>query len=76
MLEPERVSRALRELRSLTREVGANDPESFAELVAIRAEFDGLIKGAAAAQLRQGYSWGAIARALGVTRQSAHARYR
>lgn len=77
MLEPDRITRAERELKSLTREVGQNDPEAFAQLVAIRDHFDSLIA-LAANELRnvQGYSWADLARPLGLSRQSVYERYR
>lgn len=75
MLEPARITRAERELRSLCAEVGANDPEAFSELVAIRDRFDSMIREAAEAQRANGYSWTDLGRVLGVTRQSARERY-
>lgn len=76
-LEPARRSRALRELRSLCAEVGANDPEAFAELVAIQAAFGAMVKEAAAELRTTGrYSWADLARPCGITRQSAHERWR
>lgn len=76
MLEPERITRAQRELRSLVRDAGDNDPEAFAALVGL-AEWlrvEGL-KEAASAQLAHGYSWADVAKPLGITRQSAWARF-
>lgn len=76
MLEPERLTRAQRELRSLVSEVGENDPEAFASLVELAAWLRdvGLPK-AVLAQLGRGYSWTEVARALGVTRQAARQRF-
>lgn len=75
-LETARQTRALRELRSLAREVGANDPEAFADLVALHAEMGELVKDAAH-ELRTagGYSWAALAGPLGVTRSAVQQRY-
>jgi hypothetical protein len=75
-LETARQTRALRELRSLAREVGANDPEAFADLVALAAEMGELVKDAAH-QLRTegGYSWAALAAPLGRTRATVQQRY-
>lgn len=76
MLEPTRISRTMRELRSLCTEVGNDDPEAFAELVAIRATVDSMIREAAAAQrLNGGYSWADLARPLKVTRAAVQQRY-
>lgn len=76
MLEASRKARTLRELRSVCSEVGGNDPEAFADLVEIRAEFDRLIR-VAADQLRtEGeYSWASLARPLGLTRSAVQQRY-
>lgn len=75
MLEPARRTRTLRELRSIAKEVGANDPEAFAELVAIREAFDVLIRAAVDEQRRNGYSWADLARPLGITRSAVNQRY-
>lgn len=76
MLEPERLTRAQRELRALVREVGSNDPEALAELVGL-AEWlrhEGL-PAAAGEQVARGYSWADVARPLGISRQAAWARF-
>lgn len=76
MLDARQVSRYQRELKAMVRNVGANDPEAFAELVAL-AEWltkEGLP--AAAQSIReQGHSWADIARPLGVTRAAAFQRF-
>lgn len=76
MLEPERITRAQRELRSLVRDAGSNDPEAFAALVKLSEwlRVEGL-KEAASAQLASGYSWTDLAKPLGVTRQATRQRY-
>lgn len=76
MLEPARRTRTLRELRSIAKEVGSNDPEAFAELVELAREFDELVKDAAN-ELRtsSGYSWADLARPIGVTRSAVQQKY-
>lgn len=76
MLEPQRITRTQRELRSLIRDVGEDDPEAFASLVSLAAWLsrEGLPM-AAERQLARGYSWTEIARPLGVSRQAARQRY-
>lgn len=76
MLEAARKARTLRELQSLCREVAGNDPEAFAELVAIHAEF-GAMLARTANELRVNgeYSWADIARPLHVTRSAAQKRF-
>lgn len=58
------------------RRVADADPEDLAELVALRDVLDEAI-GQAVVGMRErnGFSWGQIGRALGVTRQSAQERY-
>lgn len=75
MLEDARKTRAQRELRSLAKEVGSNDPEAFAAMVELARELDELLKDAADAQRANGYSWADLARPLGVTRSAVQQRY-
>lgn len=64
-------------VRAYGRRVAAGDIESLAELAAVRDELDDAICSA----IRQlngpewRYSWAAIGRQLGMTRQAAHERY-
>lgn len=76
MLEPSRISRAERELRSLVRDVAQDDPEALAELVRIAQwlQTEGVAQ-AAQEQNNRGYSWAHIGRGLGITRQTAHERF-
>lgn len=76
MLESARKARTLRELQSLCREVAGNDPEAFAELVQIHADF-GAMLATTAAELRANgeYSWADLARPLGVSRSAAQKRF-
>lgn len=64
-----------RMIRAAGRRVAEGDPEDLAELVAIREALDAAI-GDGVRGVRTHYSWGDIAAALGVTRQSAHERFR
>lgn len=76
MMEPRQISRYQRELRAMVRNVGANDPEAFAELVKL-AEWlnrEGLPQAAASIR-EQGHSWADIARPLNVTRAAAQQRF-
>lgn len=76
MLEPSRISRTERELRSLAATVAADDPEALAELVRLASWITTeLVPQAARLQHEHGYSWAEIAAPLGITRQSAHERF-
>lgn len=63
-------------LRAHGRRVAAADPEDLAELVAMRDTLEGAIHIAVRGLIENGRSYGDIARALGITRQAVHSRYR
>lgn len=81
MLEPREHDRYARQLAAMTRAAGRDDPEAFAAVVALIDRARSVLLPEAAAALRAqtgvagGYSWGDIARALGVARQSATERF-
>lgn len=58
-------------IRAHGRRVGDADPEDLAELVAMRETLDAAIALAVKGQRRNGFSWAAIGRGLGITRQAA-----
>lgn len=65
-----------RQIRSYGRRVGAGDPEDLTTMLALRAELDGAIRAAVEGLHEgQGWSWAAIGRAAGITRQSALERW-
>lgn len=73
-MEPAEIARHARQIRAMVRAI--DDPEALAEIVALRAELDELIRDRVA-ELREtdGYSWAELARPLGVTRAAAQQRY-
>lgn len=76
MLEPSRITRTERELRSLADTVAGDDPEALAELVRIAHWLNThLVPQTARRQHEGGYSWAEIAAPLGITRQSAQERF-
>jgi len=65
-------------LRDLTDEAAAADDPMGAlqRLIELRDELEGTIDGQVARALAAGHSFGDLARALGISRQAAHRRYR
>jgi hypothetical protein len=65
-------------LRALSRRVGAADVETLAEMVKLRDELDGRIVEAIAGLRHDATpaSWAEIGRALEISRQAAHKRWR
>lgn len=56
----------------------ANDPEGFADIAGLAAEFEAILAGQARRLTSEGsrpYTWQEIARPLGISRQAAHKRY-
>jgi hypothetical protein len=76
-MEQREVDRVRRHLRAFS--AMADDPESFAELAGLVAEFEALIAERARAMTTIGnpkpYTWAELAAPLGITRQAAHKRY-
>lgn len=72
---PEYAAMVRRMIRAYGRRCGAADPEDLAEMLRLQAELDAAVAAAVAGQRAAGFSWGEIARGLGVTRQAAHARW-
>lgn len=72
---PEYAAMVRRIIRAHGRRVADADPEDLADLLAIRAELDAALAVAIAGQRRNGFSWAAIGRGLGVTRQAAQATW-
>jgi hypothetical protein len=64
-----------RTLRALTRRAAEGDPEALVALVHLRAQITEEIPAAARGLHAFGYSWGWIARELGITRQAAQQRF-
>jgi hypothetical protein len=76
MLGTDRVGYWRRWLRTMTREVGRDDPAALAELLDLADELRRvLIPEAARAIQAQGYSWADIGRELGVSRVTAYQRF-
>lgn len=81
MFEPREIDRYRGFIQAMVRKAGQDDPESFALAVQLLDEGRAALVDAAEALRTQdgvagGYSWDDIARALGVTRQSAWERFR
>lgn len=68
---PEYAQMVRRIIAAHGRRVGDADPEDLAELVAMRATLEEAIAAAVRGQRSNGFSWAAIGRGLGVTRQAA-----
>ena len=64
-----------RVLRAAGRRIAAGDVDGLPALAALSAELDAAIGDAVVGLRAAGYSWGDIARRLGVTRQAAHQRW-
>jgi hypothetical protein len=60
-----------RMLRAAGRRVADGDPVDLAELVALRAELDGIIADGVAGLRAQGVTWASIGEATGTSRQAA-----
>lgn len=58
------------------RRVAAGDPEALGDLVALAARVDAAVQEGVDGLRAQGYSWAAIGVQLGVTKQTAHERFR
>lgn len=72
---PEYAGMVRRIIRAHGRRVGDADPEDLAELVAMAETLKEAIAAAVAGQRAAGFSWAAIGRGLGVTRQAAQMHY-
>jgi hypothetical protein len=72
---PEYAAMVRRIVRAHGRRVADADPEDLADLLAIRTALDAALSDAIAGQRRNGFSWAAIGRGLGVTRQAAQATW-
>lgn len=67
---------ARRMIRATGRRVADADPEDLAELLALREVLEEAIATAVAGQVSQsGFSWSAVARGLGISRQGAWKQY-
>ena len=64
-----------RVLRAYARRIARGDIDAIAELSAIAAELDVVMRQAVSGLRGAGYSWAEIATRLGVTRQAAHQRW-
>lgn len=74
MLEPDEVRRFGRELAHMVKRA-AHDPEAFAAVWQLLDTAAKTMPDAADRLIGDGYSWGDLGRALGVSRQTAHSRY-
>jgi hypothetical protein len=72
---PEYAGMVRRIIRAHGRRVGDADPEDLAELVAMAETLEEAIAAAVAGQRANGFSWAAIGRGLGITRQAAQMHY-
>lgn len=75
MMEPEQVKRFEREGTALARKAG-DDPEALAQAVTIIGNMEEQLKVAVINLQVQGFTWTDIAKALGVSKQSAWRKYR
>lgn len=75
MMEPEQVKRFTREGNALTKAAG-DDPEALAQAVDIITTMEAQLKAAVLLLQAQGFTWNDIAKALGVSKQSAWRKYR
>jgi DNA invertase Pin-like site-specific DNA recombinase len=75
MMEPEQVKRFEREGRALVN-AACDDPEALAQAVVIMRNMQDQLHQAVIELQAQGFSWTDIAKALGITRQSAWKKYR
>ena len=66
---------ARRVLRAYARRIGKGDIDSFAQMAAIAAEMDDILRQAVAGLRAAGYSWADIAARTGTTRQAAWKRW-
>lgn len=64
-----------RTIAAYGRTVGNHDPEDLALMLTLRDELDDAIAVAVAGQRANGFSWGQIGSALGLTRQAVQQRY-
>lgn len=77
MIDPREVEALRRLLRDVTKR--AEDPDSFAELCGLQAQFEQILAARARHLVSAGdrpYSWAELSRPLGITRQAAWKRYR
>lgn len=72
---PDYAAMVRRVIRAHGRRVGDADPEDLAELIAMRAVLDEAIAEGVRGQRANGFSWAAIARGIGITRQGAQQQY-
>jgi DNA-directed RNA polymerase specialized sigma24 family protein len=75
MIEPEDMKRFERHARTLGKLAG-DDPAAFRQAVELVGEMEAQLRLAVLQLQDQGFSWTDIAKALGVTRQSAWKKYR
>jgi uncharacterized NAD(P)/FAD-binding protein YdhS len=64
-----------RVLRAYARRIGKGDIDEFAEMAAIAAEMDDILRQAVAGLRAAGFSWADIAARTGTTRQAAWKRW-
>lgn len=74
MIEPEQAQRYRRELAAMVRAAG-DDPEAFATVAALLDDARTAMHAAVTELRKQGFSYGDLGRALGVTKQAAQQRY-
>jgi hypothetical protein len=72
---PEMAAFLRRTFRAMTRRAGEGDDNVLAELLALRADLDEAIDGAARGLHEFGYSWTYLGEAAGMTRQAARQRW-
>lgn len=76
MFEPSTLRHYRHELESMVRAAGDQDPEGLADLAALLQEYatDGISRAAEVQRERNGWSWAAYGKALGVSRVAAFKR--
>lgn len=76
MFEPSEIARYERELIAMLRKAGRDDPEAFAQVVAVLETALSVTARESVRDLRaQGFSWRDLSQALGVTRQAPRLRW-
>ena len=75
MLGNDRKGYYRRWLRTLSREVGLDDPAALREMIELRDELTAMIVDSARTLNDRGYSWADIARDLGCSRVTAFQRF-
>jgi hypothetical protein len=72
---PDYAAMLRRMVRAYGRRVAQESPEDLAEMLSVVDELERALRAAVAGQREAGFSWAEIGRGLGVTKQTAFARF-